>query len=60
MKKAMIGYQLYSAREECAKDLLGVLKQLKALGEVTERYLICQLDQSFYALDFYKRLFTTS
>lgn len=35
-------------------------KQLKALGEVTERYLICQLDQSFYALDFYKRLFTTS
>ena len=32
MKKAMIGYQLYSAREECAKDLLGVLKQLKALG----------------------------
>ena len=35
-------------------------KQLKELGEVTERYLICQLDQSFYALDFYKRLFTTS
>ena len=32
MKKAMIGYQLYSAREECAKDLLGVLKHLKALG----------------------------
>lgn len=32
MKKAMIGYQLYSAREECAKDLLSVLKQLKALG----------------------------
>ena len=32
MKKAMIGYQLYSAREECAKDLQGVLKQLKALG----------------------------
>ena len=32
-------------------------QQLKELGEVTERYLICQLDQSFYALDFYKRLF---
>ena len=30
--KAKIGYQLYSAREECAKDLLSVLKQLKALG----------------------------
>ena len=27
-----IGYQLYSAREDCAKDLLGVLKALKALG----------------------------
>lgn len=35
-------------------------KQMKELGEVTERYLICQLDQSFYALDFYKRLFITS
>lgn len=32
MRKAMIGYQLYSAREECSKDLLSVLKQLKALG----------------------------
>ena len=32
-------------------------KQLKELGSVTERYLLCQLDQSFYALDFYKRLF---
>ena len=32
MGKALIGYQLYSAREDCAKDLLGVLKQLKALG----------------------------
>lgn len=32
MKKALVGYQLYSAREECNKDLLGVLKQLKALG----------------------------
>jgi len=28
----MIGYQLYSAREECVKDLAGVLKQLKAMG----------------------------
>lgn len=35
-------------------------KLLKELGAVTERYLLCQLDQSFYALDFYKRLFTTS
>ncbi len=32
MKKALIGYQLYSAREDCAKDLLSVMKQLKALG----------------------------
>ena len=32
-------------------------QQLKELGEVTERYLLCQLDQSYYALDFYKRLF---
>lgn len=32
MKKALIGYQLYSAREDCAKDLMSVLKQLKALG----------------------------
>ena len=32
MRKAMIGYQLYSAREECSKDLLSVLKQLKTLG----------------------------
>lgn len=32
MKKALIGYQLYSAREEAEKDLLSVLKQLKALG----------------------------
>lgn len=32
MKKALVGYQLYSAREECNKDLLSVLKQLKALG----------------------------
>ena len=35
-------------------------KLLKELGAVTERYLLCQLDQSFYALNFYKRLFTTS
>jgi len=32
MGKTMIGYQLYSAREDCAKDLMGVLKQLKELG----------------------------
>lgn len=32
MKKAKIGYQLYSAREEAAKDLLSVLKQLKEQG----------------------------
>ena len=31
MKKALIGYQVYSAREEASKDLLGTLKQLKAL-----------------------------
>ena len=32
MKKALIGYQVYSAREEASKDLLGTLKQLKTLG----------------------------
>ncbi|MBO4884234.1 MAG: sugar phosphate isomerase/epimerase [Clostridia bacterium] len=32
MKKAMIGYQVYSAREEAAKDLKGVLKKLAELG----------------------------
>lgn len=32
MKKALIGYQVYSARENAEKDLLGVLKQLKELG----------------------------
>ena len=32
MKKALIGYQLYSAREEAEKDLLGVFKKLKELG----------------------------
>lgn len=32
MKKALIGYQLYSAREDAAKDLKGTLKQIKDLG----------------------------
>ena len=32
MRKALIGYQLYSAREEAEKDLLGVFRQLKAIG----------------------------
>ena len=32
MKKAMIGYQVYSARDEAEKDLYGVLKQLKEMG----------------------------
>ena len=32
MKKTMIGYQVYSAREDAAKDLLGTLKALKAMG----------------------------
>ena len=32
MGKVKIGYQLYSAREECAKDLGAVLAQLKKLG----------------------------
>ena len=32
MKKALIGYQVYSAREEAEKDLLSVLKKLKELG----------------------------
>ena len=32
MKKICIGYQLYSAREEAAKDLYSVLKQLKEMG----------------------------
>ena len=32
MKKAFIGYQVYSAREVAEKDLLGVLKQLAAMG----------------------------
>jgi sugar phosphate isomerase/epimerase len=32
MKKALIGYQIYSAREEAEKDLLGTLEQLAAMG----------------------------
>ena len=32
MKKSMIGYQVYSARDDAAKDLLGTLKSLKAMG----------------------------
>lgn len=32
MKKAYIGYQVYSAREEAEKDLLGVMRQLKEMG----------------------------
>ena len=32
MARALIGYQLYSAREDCARDLFGVLKELKKLG----------------------------
>ena len=32
MNKSLIGYQVYSAREDAAKDLLGTLKTIKALG----------------------------
>ena len=32
MKKALIGYQVYSAREDAQKDLLGTLKKLKEMG----------------------------
>lgn len=32
MKKAYIGYQVYSAREEAEKDLLGVLRKLAEMG----------------------------
>jgi len=32
MKKSLIGYQVYSARDDAAKDLLGTLKTIKALG----------------------------
>ncbi|MBE5787256.1 MAG: sugar phosphate isomerase/epimerase [Clostridiales bacterium] len=32
MEKVLIGYQLYSAREEMAKDFRGTLEKVKALG----------------------------
>ena len=32
MKKALVGYQLYSAREEMAQDMKGVFARLKAMG----------------------------
>ena len=32
MEKRPVAYQIYSARNEAAKDLLGVLRQLKAMG----------------------------
>lgn len=32
MKKAMIGYQIYSAREDAERDLPGTLKAIKAMG----------------------------
>ena len=32
MKKSLIGYQVYSARDDAAKDLLGTLKTIKSLG----------------------------
>ena len=32
MKKALIGYQIYSCREDAQKDLLGTLKKIKELG----------------------------
>lgn len=32
MKKAMIGYQVYSARDDAQKDLFGTLKALKEMG----------------------------
>lgn len=31
MSKALIGYQVYSAREEAEKDLRGVLKALREM-----------------------------
>ena len=34
-------------------------KLMKELSDVTEEYLLCQLDQSFSSLNFYKRLFIT-
>ncbi|MGI6173985.1 MAG: sugar phosphate isomerase/epimerase family protein [Christensenellales bacterium] len=32
MKKALVGYQVYSARAEAEKDLRGVLEQIKKIG----------------------------
>ena len=32
MKKAMIGYQIYSAREDAEKDLFGTLKKIAEMG----------------------------
>ena len=32
MKKALIGYQVYSARDDAQKDLYGTLKALKEMG----------------------------
>ena len=32
MKQVPVAYQLYSAREEVAKDMNGVLKGLKEMG----------------------------
>ena len=32
MNKSLIGYQVYSARDDAAKDLLGTLKTIKSLG----------------------------
>lgn len=32
MKKALIGYQIYSAREDAERDLPGTLKAIKAMG----------------------------
>lgn len=32
MKRLLLGYQIYSAREEAQKDLLSVLRELKRLG----------------------------
>jgi DNA repair protein RecO (recombination protein O) len=34
-------------------------QSLKELGQVTEAFLLCQLDQGFSSLSFYKRLFIT-
>ena len=32
MKKALIGYQVFSARDDAQKDFVGTMKQLKAMG----------------------------